>query len=280
MIINGIDVSKFQGNIDWNKVKASGIEFVMIRIGWTFYEGGLEIDSMFVKNIEGATKAGLKIGIYVYSYDKTPAAARISAKKVLEVLKSYKLTYPIAFDIEDERNYSYGKSLNSQIVKAFCDTIEEAKYYALVYTYTHFSNDCLDLSQLKKYDFWVADYRDKGSMDSQFRMPYGIWQYVGDKGKCDGVVGGCDRNYAYKDYAAIIEKAGLNNPVKAPVKTDAEKIAALEKEIEILNKNIRTAADESKKIEEKLKEAEKVIAAYEAKFQTIKTTIARLNEQL
>lgn len=275
-VLNGIDVSQFQGNIDWNKVKASGNTFVMIRMGWTYYEGGLHIEAMFEKNIAGATAAGLDVGIYVYGYDQSAAAAKISAQKVLEAVKKYKLTYPIAYDIEDQRNFSYGKALNTAIAKAFCETIEAAKYYALVYTYTAFSVSYLNLQDLKQFDFWVADYRTKALLDSQFKLPYGMWQYIGDAGKVDGVPNSCDRNYAYRDYAATIKSNNLNHltdsaPGQPVQETDdvaalKAQIASLKEEIVVLNKNIETAAAESSAFE-------KTIKAYEEKFQQIKTIV-------
>lgn len=220
---NGIDVSKHNGVVDFAKVKASGKDFVFIRLGWAGYDGRIRanvgLDTKFEANVKAAISAGLNVGVYVYSYCKTAAAARVAAQETLEIVKPYKLTYPIAFDIEstsagEASGTPYdkmGKAVNNEIVKAFCSTIEAAKYYALLYTYKSFAENYLDMSQLKMHDVWIAQYANTCT----YKGNYGIWQCKGDVkgfvGSCSGVTGACDINIAYKDYAAIIKKARLNN---------------------------------------------------------------------
>lgn len=251
--IYGIDVSKHNGVIDWRKVKASGKGFAFIRLGWCGYDGKIVanggLDPMFKTNAEGAIAAGLDIGVYLYSYAKTAAAATVSAQETLALVKPYKLTYPIAFDIEDAMHVSMTKEQNTAIVNAFLSTIETAKYYGMLYTYKSFAESNLNMSQLKGFDFWVAQYASKCT----YAGPYGIWQYNGDvpgfTGKCDGVNGACDLNVSYKDYAAIIKNAKLNTLTSNPVQVDPSiaKIAALEaknKELEATMDAVRTFVDD------------------------------------
>lgn len=204
----GIDVSKYQGIIDWNKVKAAGYKFAFIRVGWCNYDGTITegFDPYFTANMTNAIAAGINVGVYVYSYAKTTDAARICAREVLKRVKPYKLTMPIAWDYEDSKLYaSFGKQANVNICKAFLDTINENKYYGMLYTYTSFANAYLDMSQLTVYDMWIADYR----ASCGYKGKYSIWQYS-SSGSVPGVNGRCDVNYEYTDHVAIIEGAGLN----------------------------------------------------------------------
>ena len=137
----GIDVSKWQPQIDWQKVKADGIDFAIIRVGFCYNNGALKLDSAFTQHIKGALAAGLDVGIYLYSYAATVQAARRAAQEVIRAVKPYKLTYPIAFDIEYESIYTGGsKQTNTEICKAFLDEVEAAGYYAMLYC----SKDFLD----------------------------------------------------------------------------------------------------------------------------------------
>ena len=104
----GIDVSKWQPKVDWQKVKADGIDFAIIRVGFCYNNGALKLDSAFTQHIKGALAAGLDVGIYLYSYATTVQAARRAAQEVVKAVKPYKLTYPIAFDIEYESIYTGG----------------------------------------------------------------------------------------------------------------------------------------------------------------------------
>jgi GH25 family lysozyme M1 (1,4-beta-N-acetylmuramidase) len=214
--IEGIDVSKHQGLVNWPRVKAAGKDFVFIRLGWCGYDGAIQanngLDSCFFENMKGALAAGLSVGVYVYSYAKTEAAAEIAAKETLQLVEPYAIAYPIAFDIEDTQYATMSKSLNTAIAAAFLSVVEQARYYALLYTYKSFAENYLDMGALSAYDVWIAQYASKNT----YAGKYGIWQYAGDGGKCDGVDTSCDLNVAYKDYAAIIAAAGLNKPHTTP----------------------------------------------------------------
>ena len=217
---NGIDVASVNGRVDWERVKAAGIDFAIIRAGWTFYEGGLEEDRLFAQNMAQAAAAGLDIGVYVYSYDRSPEAARIAAQRLDQLLRPYKtITYPVWFDMEDRWNLTAGRQLNTQICQAFLSEMEAAGYYTGLYSFANFLTGYLDREALSAYDVWVADYRDPMG----YNGPYGMWQYgvVGRqgvfgrdytiRGQVPGLSGNCDVDYAYKDYPTIIRQAGLNH---------------------------------------------------------------------
>ena len=201
MEIKGIDVSKYQGTIDWQRVAASGVRFAFVRVGWAGYEGGIDegFDPYFDTNMKGAIAAGLNVGVYVYTYCKSASAARRAAREAVEKCKPYKLTMPLAFDMEDAATYkAFSKGDNSIIAAAFLDEVKSLGLYPILYTYTSFANSYLDMAQLSGYDLWLADYR--GYMGIKGAS---IWQYSSD-GAVDGITGRVDRNIAYKDYPALI----------------------------------------------------------------------------
>lgn len=219
-----IDISEHnvrRGAINWSQVKAAGVAGVMIRVGWAGYEGGIAannaVDQSLDASIRGAHAAGLDVGLYVYTYTKTPAAAKIAAAECVEIAKRYPgiINLPIAFDVEETALpclIEQGKSGLTDTVIAFLDEVKRLSYYAVWYTYTAFAIQYLNRVRLAPYDLWIADYRGSESLlQTQLgRTDYGLWQYIGDKGVCPGVTGACDRNYCYNDYPAEIAKAGLN----------------------------------------------------------------------
>lgn len=219
-----IDISEHnvrRGAINWPEVKAAGVTGVMIRIGWAGYEGGIAsnnaIDMSLDASIRDANVAGLDVGLYVYTYTKTPAAARIAAAECVEIASRYPgmISLPIAFDVEETALpclIQQGRKGLTDTVIAFLEEVNRLGYYAVYYTYTSFAKQYLDHTRLAPYDLWVADYRgDEVLMQSQLgHSNYGMWQYIGDKGSCPGVVGTCDRNYCYKDYPGVIAALGYN----------------------------------------------------------------------
>lgn len=205
MELKGIDVSKYQGEIDWQRVAASGVQFAFVRVGWAGYEGGIDEgrDPYFAQNMRGALDAGLAVGAYVYSYCKTANAARRAAREAAALLAPYRLTMPVAFDMEDAATYkSISKGDNSIIAAAFLDEVRELGYYPMLYTYTSFANSYLDMGALSSYDLWLADYRGYMGIPSA-----GIWQYT-SSGRVDGISGRVDLNIAYKDYPALLSGQG------------------------------------------------------------------------
>ena len=205
MELKGIDVSKYQGEIDWRRVAAAGMKFAFVRVGWAGYEGGMDEsrDPYFAQNMQGALDAGLAVGAYVYSYCKTPTAARRAAKEAAALLAPYCLAMPVALDIEDAATYkSLGRAYNSAVAAAFLDEVRAAGYYPLLYTYTSFANSWLDMAALSKYDLWLADYRGVMGIPGA-----AIWQHTSD-GRVDGISGRVDLNIAYKDYPALLSGQG------------------------------------------------------------------------
>lgn len=184
----GIDVSRHLGNINWNKVKEFGVEFVIIRIGYRGYgkAGNLCIDKNFVKNIDGAKKAGLDVGVYIYSQAVNEKEAIEEAEFVLENLGDRKLDMPIVYDPESVLNdvARTDDVTPEQFTKnsmAFCKRIEEAGFEPMIYCNMLWQAFQLDLSKLKGYKIWYADYESK----PQTPYHFDFWQY-----SCTGKVPG------------------------------------------------------------------------------------------
>lgn len=199
----GIDVSHWQGRIDFDKVKSQGYSFVMINAGYGKYIS--QKDENFEKNYAAARKAGLNIGTYWYSYALTEADALAEAKTFLEAVKGKMFEYPLAFDIEDASQSELPNAAINKIIEVFCDYLESNGYYAAVYSYANFFKRKVSDSVKSRYDIWVAHFDVAKPAISN----YGMWQYT-SKGTVNGVSDRCDCNYAYKDYPAIMKKKCLN----------------------------------------------------------------------
>lgn len=191
----GVDVSKYQGTIDWNKVKASGIDFAIIRVGYRGYGTGVLVeDSSFKQNIKGATAAGLKVGLYFYSQAINEAEAVEEASMVLSLCKGYNITYPIYFDTEKVdggtgRADTISRSQRTANAVAFCETIRNAGYRPGVYSYASWFYNQLNMANLTKYSIWIAQYRNELSFD----YSYDIWQYT-STGTVPGIPQSTDMN--------------------------------------------------------------------------------------
>ena len=204
--IRGIDVSQDQGNIDWKAVREDGIRFAMIRAGNCGYDGKIKVDTRFHSNIAAAISAGINVGVYLYSYARTEQAAKQAAEELIPLLKGYTVTYPVAFDMEDETYNAFSKDANTAIANAFLNEIKEQRYYPVLYSYTYFLTENLDMSKLSDYDVWVADYRGYVG----YQGSYGMWQYS-SKGRVDGISTRVDMDVSYRDYPTLIRKEGLND---------------------------------------------------------------------
>lgn len=194
----GIDVSYAQGEIDWRRVKESGIEFVMIRAGY-----GRELsqkDSLFESHYAGAKKAGLKVGAYWYSYAKDVDGARREAEACLQVIKGKYFDYPVAYDLEDPSQRDLSRETRSDIAVAFLDRIEQAGYFAMLYANLDWLRNKLDYNKIKRFSIWLAQWRDGGPT---YEHDLGMWQYT-SSGEVPGISGRVDRDIAYKDFAKII----------------------------------------------------------------------------
>lgn len=201
----GIDVSRWQGSIDWEKVKADNIDFAIIRAGYGRLAS--QKDVYFDENIVNAQAAGMDCGVYWYSYATTPEEAIEEAEACYEVIKDYKLSYPVAFDIEDSSQVNLSNDVINEIIYNFCSTLEDKGYYVSVYSYAYFLNTKLSAENLKRYDIWVAHY---GVDEPSFDGKYGMWQYT-SSGNVNGIDGNVDMNIAYKNYPHIMYTYKKNN---------------------------------------------------------------------
>ena len=192
----GIDVSKFQGSINWSQVKASGVDFAIIRVGYRGYgSGALVEDSQFRANIQGASSAGIPVGLYFYSQAVNEEEAVEEASMVLSLCGGYRLSYPIYYDTEHVaggRANGISRETRTACAVAFCETIRNAGYSAGVYSYASWFYNSLSYANISKYSIWIAQYRD--TLD--FKYSYKIWQYS-SKGRVPGISANVDMNIAY-----------------------------------------------------------------------------------
>ena len=195
----GIDVSKYQGNIDWGAVAASGINFAIIRVGYRgSSSGALVQDPYFKKNISGATKAGIKVGLYFFTQAVNEAEAVEEASMAMSLASGYKVTYPIFIDTESAsggRANGLSKSARTAVVKAFCQTVRNGGYKAGVYASKSWYANQLNASALNGYCIWVAQYNSSCTYSGKYDM----WQYS-SKGSVSGIKGNVDMNISYPGY--------------------------------------------------------------------------------
>ena len=192
----GIDVSVYQGDIDWGAVKNDGINFAIIRLGFRGYgeSGSMNLDRNFTANLEGAIAAGLDVGVYFFSQAITVEEAAEEAEFVLGYLDGYDLTCPVVFDwkvigTESARTYGLDTETLCACANTFCSMVEEAGYEAMIYLTSYSGYIKYDLSQVMEYDFWFAQYSDTPDFYYDFQM----WQYS-STGSVDGISGDVDLN--------------------------------------------------------------------------------------
>lgn len=195
--IKGIDVSRWQGKVDWKKVKASGVDFVMLGIG-RYHNGTRVPDTQFTYNIKNALANGIEVGVYLYSEAGNVKTAKEEAQFVLDMIDGYKISYPVAFDIEDDVHRKLTTKQRTDITIAFLEEIEKAGYYPMIYASESWLKDSMDLTRLTKYDKWVARWASSTSF-----KPLSMWQYT-NKGKVSGITTNVDLDYSYKDYTKIV----------------------------------------------------------------------------
>lgn len=193
----GIDVSKWNKKINWDRVKADGVDFVIIRCGYRGSStGALVEDPYFKQNIDGAAKAGIKVGIYFFTQAVNEAEAVEEASMVLTLCKGSELAFPIFIDTEgaggNGRADKLEKGNRTAVCKAFCQTIENAGFNAGIYASKNWFRNNLDMTQLEDYYIWLAEY--KGS--PTYEASYDMWQYT-SSGTVDGIEGRVDLNISY-----------------------------------------------------------------------------------
>lgn len=198
MDIKGIDVSAYNGAIDYKRVSADKIKIAILRIT----ERGNVIDPTFENNYKGFRSSGVKVGVYKYSYALNTSQAQKEAEKVLEVLKGRKLDFPVFYDVEWSEQRQLPKEVITRIIKAFREKIVKAGYLFGIYCNTDWYYHVLDTKSLP-YDYWLAayPYNDRGVIVESLRPSVGIgWQYSA-KGKVAGINGYVDLDVFYKDFS-------------------------------------------------------------------------------
>lgn len=197
----GIDVSKYQGKINWNAVRDEGIEYAFIRLGLRGYESGkLVLDEFYDENMKGANDAGVGAGVYFFTQAVTVGEAQEEAAFVIEHLAGYDVSCPVVFDVE---RISGGKGRADQLTReertaitiAFCEAVKAAGYTPMIYGNVVCFTQLLDMTQLNDYEKWYAFY------DDYMYMPYDVscWQYT-EKGRVDGISNNVDLNISFKTW--------------------------------------------------------------------------------
>ena len=195
----GIDVSKWNGSIDWNAVKNSGVSYVIIRCGYRGSSTGALIeDPKFRSNIQGAKAAGLKVGVYFFSQAVNEVEAVEEASMALSLIKGYSLNYPVFLDVEASggRGDGVSREMRTAVCKAFCATIQNSGYSAGIYANKTWFTERINTGSLTGYKIWLAQY---ASAPTYTATRYDIWQYS-SKGKVSGINGKVDMNISYLNY--------------------------------------------------------------------------------
>lgn len=212
MVKDGIDVSQYQGKIDWETVK-DHIDFAIIRAGY-----GTDLpaqdDKMFKRNADECTRLGIPFGVYLYSYAQTEMDALSEARHVIRLIQNYKMEYPIYLDLEDVR---VGRLSTEQIEKnsrVFADELARHGYFPGFYASYYWWRTKLTGAFFTRYTRWVARYADELGDDANL---FDMWQYT-DKGFVPGIEGSVDLDYAFRDFPTEIRAGGYNNfPKKPPI---------------------------------------------------------------
>lgn len=198
-----MDVSRWQGRIDWDAVQRSGkIDGVMLRVLGS--KGGKPyLDPYFARNYAECARRGIPVGGYYYTCAVTPRQTAEELTALRAALEGKTFQYPLAIDVESAGlRVLAPEALAARVAEAAAQ-LEAWGLYAMVYTYTNFADTALDMAALAAYDLWIADYRGKRPS-----RKHGMWQYT-SKGRVAGIDGPVDLSHAYKDYPAIIQRAGL-----------------------------------------------------------------------
>lgn len=199
----GIDVSEHNGVLDWAKVKATGVEFAILRSGY----GKKAVDGQFAANLRGAEANGVPYGVYHYSYALTQDDAKREAELALQLLDGKRPAYPVWFDMEDADGYkakrmTLTKAAITGICKTFVEAVQAAGYTCGVYANKHWLETYIDVAQLGGCPIWLAQWASKPTWTGS----YDLWQYT-DSGKLAGLSGSFDMNMAYADYGTVVNSA-------------------------------------------------------------------------
>ena len=198
----GIDVSRYQGNINWSAVAAAGKQFAIVRIG-SSNNNGVYVDPYFLQNVNGAHAAGLRVGAYYYTYARTQSAVASELNVFLNALEGLQLEYPVFVDVEASSLTSLSRSQLTALVKYAMDILDQRKWYSGWYSYTNFINSYLNAGALANYPLWVADYRSTLG----YTGSYAMWQYS-RSGTVNGISGAVEMDIKGGDGALDVESLG------------------------------------------------------------------------
>ena len=199
-----IDVSRYQGTIDWDELKDKIGGAMLKTVSTNSKFGGIYIDPTFERNYAECKRLGIPVGAYYYTYAQTMERVQEELAKFREALTGKSFELPIAVDVEDNKLKPLSADALTDLVIAAADAIESWGLYAMVYTYTSYANTELAMDRLEAFDLWIADYRGQRPT-----RKHGMWQYT-STGSLAGISGNVDMNHVYKDYPAIIARAGLS----------------------------------------------------------------------
>lgn len=213
MQLSVIDVSEHQGNIDWQKVKNTGVVGAMVRTGYGIKDPN-QIDKQFSNNLSGCQNVGMPYGFYHYSYATSAAGAEQEADFCLELIAGSNPQYPVAFDMEENKQAALGKTVCTDIAIAFCNKIRAAGYQPMLYTNLNWAINYIDMARIDAagIDVWMAQYNTQ----CDYKGAYTMWQYT-SKGVVDGITANtADMNWCYKDYTHGIAPTPIPQPTPQP----------------------------------------------------------------
>ncbi len=203
MVTDGIDVSYYQGDIDWEEAKKH-IDFAILRVGYG-QDMTSQDDKLYKRNADECTRLGIPFGVYIYSYATTEQEAIGEARHTIRLIKDYKLAYPVYYDLEDPKVGRLSNEQIEKVSKAFADEMVKNNYYVGFYASLYWWKTKLTGIFFERYTKWIAQYNDT----LNYTGNYGMWQYT-DKGFVAGVNEPVDMNYCYVDFPAEIKGLGMN----------------------------------------------------------------------
>ena len=200
--IKGIDISEWQGDIDWSAVKNDGYEYAIVRLGYSYRSNNLlkfVKDKKYDQNMKNANAVDIPVGVYLYSKAKTVDEAKAEAQYIINTMQGYQVSYPVVFDLEDPSQSNLGKNQLGAIAKAFCTDIRRAGYTPMLYCNEYWYSSLIDVTQLKNVDKWIARYANTYTET----IDRDIWQCCAT-GRVSGIDGDVDIDFSYKDYTETI----------------------------------------------------------------------------
>lgn len=219
-LYKGVDLAYCQDSVHWDSLD---IDFCIVQAGYG--RESWQKDKMFESHYSNAKKHNIPVGAYWYSYASTVEDAYKEAQACLEVIKGKQFELPIYYDVEEASQFNKGKQFVSDVIRAFCSTLEKAGYFVGVYMSSSYLNNYVDDDIKNNYTIWVADYNSKAP---NYNKPYDIWQYSGS-GYINGIATEVDLDYCYRDFPSIIKNSNLNGYTKKdtipekPIDTNTDK---------------------------------------------------------